>query len=116
MRILLTSAFILVTLLSARGAIQNSQTPQSPAFVKSTELNSAAVKLFNEGRYEEALPLETQALELREKAVGPDDAELVPILKNLGEIYKSMARNQESAASFDRALKLAEKAYGPNDI
>ena len=116
MRILLASAFILAALLSAGGAIQNSQQPQSPDFVKSTELNSAAVKLFNEAKYDEALPLETQALELREKAVGPNDAELIPILKNLGEIHKSMARSQESAASFERALKLAEKAYGPNDI
>ena len=116
MRIFLTSALLVSSLLPALGAIQNPQSSQSPDFVKSTELNAAAVKLFNEAKYDEALPLETQALELREKAVGPNDAELIPILKNLGEIYKSMARSQESAVSFDRALKLAEKAYGPNDI
>ena len=116
MRIIFAAAFIVATLLSVSGIPQNSQQPQSPDFVKSTELNSAAVKLSNEAKYAEALPLETQALELREKAVGPNDAELIPILANLGVIYRSMARNEDSVSSFERALKLAEKAYGPNDI
>src|SRR2546421_6976702 len=106
----------MTTLLSAHGTPQNSQQVQSPDFVKSTELNSAAVKLSNEAKYVEALPLEMQALELREKAVGPNDAELIHILTNLGMIYRSMARNADSISSFERALKLAEKAYGPNDI
>jgi len=71
--------------------------------------------LFNEGKYDEALQLETQALELREKALGADHAELIPILINLGEIHKRGSLEQ-STVYFRRALKLAEKAYGPNDI
>src|SRR5260221_14409523 len=104
MKNLLASAFIITTLLSAHGTAQNSQQPQSPDFVKSTELNSAAVKLSNEAKYAEALALETQALELREKALGPNDAGLIPILTNLGVIYRSMARNEDSISSFERAL------------
>ncbi|MFN2578555.1 MAG: tetratricopeptide repeat protein [Pyrinomonadaceae bacterium] len=115
MKVLLALVFIVASLLPARGEIQNSQAFQSPEFVKSTELNAAAVKLFNEGKYDEALPLETQALELREKAVGHDNAELIPLLTNLGEIWKRKDLDR-SATNFDRALKLTEKTYGQNDI
>jgi tetratricopeptide (TPR) repeat protein len=101
--------------LPAHGPVGKSQQPQSTDLVRSTELNAAAVKLFNQGKYDEALPLETQALALREKALGPDHAELIPILTNIGEIHKRKDLDQ-STAYFNRALKLAEKTYGQNDV
>ncbi|HSP64325.1 MAG TPA: TonB family protein [Pyrinomonadaceae bacterium] len=104
-----------MSLLSAPGAVSDPQQAQSLDFVKSNELNSEAVKLFNQGKYDEALPLATQALALREKALGPDHAELIPILTNIGEIYKRKDLDQ-SIAYFNRALKLAEKTYGQNDV
>lgn len=106
---------MIASLVSAHGAIQNSQQTQSSDLIKSNDLNSAAVRLFNEGKYDEALPLETEALELRVRVLGPDSAELIPLLTNLGQIHKRGSLEQ-SAAYFNRALKLAEKAYGPKDI
>ena len=43
-------------------------TPQEEA----TRLNQQAVELYQAGRYQEALPLQQRALEINEKALGPE--------------------------------------------
>jgi TonB family protein len=107
--------FLMALLISVNGTIQNPQQTQSPDFIKSNELNSAAVKLFNEGKYDEAFPLALQALSLRTAAVGLNDPELIPLLTNLGEITKRKDL-ELSSNYYTRALGLAEKAYGQTDI
>jgi TonB family protein len=105
----------MVLLLAIHSVAAVAQDTQSPDYVKSTELNATAVALFNQGKFEQALPLATQSLELRTKVLGPEHSELIPLLTFLGQIYKRI-NVQQSAAHFRRALKLAEKSYGSNDI
>jgi TonB family protein len=114
MKDILFLSLILTSLISTSAA-QTSQATQSPDVIKSNELNAAAVKLFEEGKYDEALPLETQAMELREKALGDSDPTLIPLLTNLGEMFKR--KDQAQAGNyFKRALKLAENSYGHDDL
>jgi TonB family protein len=116
MRVAFAVTNALAALLVMHCAIATAQQSSSPDFVKSIELNTAAIKLFGDVKYHEALPLETEALALREKALGPDHVDLLPLMLNLGEILKRLGKLEEAGDVFNRALKIGEKAFGPNDI
>jgi len=79
-------------------------------------LNSLVLKLYGEGKYDEAIPLAKRALELREKALGPDHQGLIAPLLNLGELYRSKQKLGEAKSYYERALSIGEKAFGPNDL
>src|SRR5712671_1681051 len=95
------------------------QTPSSspsPGLVESYELTAKVLKLYGEGNYDEALPLAKRALELREAALGHNHEGLVPLLLNLGELYKAKQKLSDAHSSFERALRISEKAFGPDDL
>ena len=49
--------------------------------------NNQAIKLYGEGKYAEAIPLAERALEIREKALGPDHPDVATSLSNLAGLY-----------------------------
>lgn len=110
-----TLGICFLSFLSTATVAQTSQPVQSPASVESRELNSRAVKLYDEGNYDEALPLAKRALELSEKALGAEHQDLLPLLLNLGELYRVKKKWGDAEACFDRALKITEKTVGPED-
>jgi TonB family protein len=110
--LLTVAAFLLAT---SAGFGQSTQ-KQSPELVQSTQLNSEVLKLYNEGKYDEALPLAKRALELREKALGATHENLIPLLVNLGEIYRAKKKPGEARSYLERALQLSEKSFGPEDL
>ncbi len=65
-----------------------------------------------QGRYEEAEPLFHQALDLAERAFGPDDLEVSSVLNNLAVLYKYTGRFAEAGRLYQRALSITEKALG----
>jgi TonB family protein len=84
--------------------------------VESRDLNTKVVKLFGEGKYDEALPLAKRALQLRETALGLTHQDLIPLLTNLGEIYAVKKKPSDARTNFERALAIAEKSLGENDL
>jgi TonB family protein len=112
------SCFVFAPINGQPGAFLASQPPQgqSPDLVKSRELNATVMKLYGEGKYDEAIPLARRALELREKALGPDHKDLVPLLANLGELFRSKRKYSDAESYFARALKVNEKAFGKDDL
>jgi TonB family protein len=102
--------------VSGAVAIASGQVAPSPELAESRELNSKVLKLYSEAKYDEALPLAKRALELREKALGPAHEELVPLLTNLGELYKVKKQPGQARSYFERALTIQEKTLGENDI
>lgn len=56
----------------AQSAQNSSPKAQTPALTEAANLNAQAIKLFREGKYNEALPLAKRAVELREKELGED--------------------------------------------
>lgn len=108
---------ILVSLFYAHPVYAQSSKPaESPELAKSREITREVLKLFSEGEFEKALPLAQSALDLREKALGSNDQDLIPLLINLAEINNSLKRLEKSESFFNRALKIAEIAYGAEDI
>jgi TonB family protein len=80
------------------------------------ELNAKVAQLYNERKYEEALPLAQQVIELVTTSFGPTDSHLIAPLINLGDLYVAMSRLDNAKSSFERALEIAEKNLGPQDI
>jgi TonB family protein len=109
-RILITVSIVLI--LSAHLAAQT----ESPQLAESRDLNAKVIKLFGEGKYDEALPLAKQALQLREAALGPKHQDLIPLLTNLGEIYWAQKKPGDARSYVERALAIAETSFGENDL
>ena len=76
-------------------------------------LNQQVIKLYQEGRYREAIPLAEQALAIREKALGPEHPDLAASLHNLAEIYRTLGDYAKAEPLYRRSLAIREKALGP---
>lgn len=116
MRLSLKCVFCLIWMLLVTVRMTAAQTNDSPELIASRELNSKVIKLYGEGKYDEALPLAKRALELREEALGTSHEDIIPLLTNLGELYRAKRKFGDARSSFERALAIAEKAFGPDDI
>jgi len=95
---------------------QTTPARQTPELVESQELTVKVLKLYGEWNYDEALPLAKRALVLREAALGRNHPDLVPLLLNLGEVYKAKQKLSDAHSSFERALQISEKAFGADDV
>jgi len=76
-------------------------------------LNAQAVALYKEGKYEEAIKPQKQALMMWEKELGKEHKLIATGSTNLGEMHQALKRYDEAAHAFRRALKVEEKLLGP---
>ncbi len=114
--IALTVCFLTCFAFAENCIAQTPSSSQSPGLVESYELTDKVLKLYSEGNYDEALPLAKRALELREAALGRNHEDLIPLLLNLGELYKAKQRLSDAHSSFERALRISEKVFGADDV
>ena len=105
----------LLCLALAATSIGQTAQSQNSDLVESRELNSRVVQLYREHKYDEALSLAKRALDLREKALGTEHQDLIPVLINLGEVYRAKQKLSEAQSSYERALQIGEKAFGAED-
>lgn len=95
----------------------NFKSPQeTPELQEATTLTASVVKLFNQGKYEEALPLAKRALQIREKALPRTDQRVADSLTNLGEIYIGKEDYRAARDTFKRLLQVLEERFGPEDL
>ncbi len=80
------------------------------------DLNNRAVSFRSQGRYAEAEPLFRSALDIMERAKGPEHLDVAIILNNLGEIHYVQGRYAEAEPFYQRALAIKEKMLGPDDL
>jgi TonB family protein len=107
----------------AGGQDAGSQTPapqeqnkvNAQALAEASQLSRAVVKLFNEKKYNEALPLAKRALELRESTLGPEHELVQGALLNLAETYSVLNKSGEALKLLDRLMKTHETKFGPDD-
>jgi TonB family protein len=83
------------------------------ALEEAAQLSRTVVKLYNEGKYDKALPLAKRAVELRETALGTDDERVQTALLNLFEVYTAMRKYGEAQKLIERLLATREKQVGP---
>ena len=68
--------------------------------------------LYQAGKYQEAIPIARQLLELREKMNGPEHPSTAPSVNNLAELYRAMGDYAKAEPLYRRALAIKEKALG----
>lgn len=68
-----------------------------------------AVRLFNAGKFEEALPFAKNAIVAREKSVGKNHLSVASAWRNLAYIENKLNKPKEAEAAFDNALSIYEK-------
>lgn len=98
-------------------ATQNQRgAPQASAeMAEAASLTASVMKLYQEGKYDEALPLAKRVLEISERVLKPDDESIILALINMGEIQLARGRPDEATKPFERALKACERTKGPAD-
>jgi TonB family protein len=84
----------------------------SPELVEATRLSRDAVKLYEEKKYDAALPLAKRAVELREKVLGPDHELLASSLNDVARIYLGLEKFDNADSLYKRSLVILEKKFG----
>ncbi len=75
----------------------------------------AAVSCCMQGHYAEAESLFKRALQLEEKASGPNSTAVANCLDNLADVYRQQDELAEAVPCYERALQIKENALGAND-
>jgi len=102
--------------LESTGAagIQNRQgATQSTNLDEAERLNEEVNRLYNAGKYDEALSLAERALEIGEKALGSEHPTVATSLNNLAALYHAKGDYTKAEPLYQRALGIWEQALGP---
>jgi len=76
-------------------------------------MNRSVMVLYDDGQYAEAIPLALQALEIRERALGPEHPNVAVSLNNLALLYATLGSYAKAEPLYLRALAILEKSFGP---
>jgi CHAT domain-containing protein/tetratricopeptide (TPR) repeat protein len=77
-------------------------------------LSDRIIKLYQAGKFAEAVPLARRALAIQEKALGPNDPAVADMLGTLAVLYNGQGRYAEAEPLYSRALAIQEKVLGPD--
>jgi len=89
-----------------------SSTEQSAQLAEAKRLNNQAVQLYEEGKYDKAIPLAKRALAIHEKLLGKEHPDLSTSLNNLALLYDSRGSYAEAESLYLRSLAIDEKVLG----
>ena len=111
---------LVLTLLSASGfpppGVAQNQSPESAELAEAKKLSLEVVKLYQAGKYDEAILLAKRAVELKEKALGKEHTSLADSLNNLGALYMAKEEYRDADAAYKRSLAIYEKAEGAESL
>jgi len=107
------SLLFFATLLFAN-SFDSSQ--QSAELDEANTLTTSVIKLFNQGKYDEALPLARRVLQIREKLLPRTDPQIASALNNLGELYTAKKDYKAGIEVYLRVLQIHEEVFGREDV
>src|SRR5437016_2380297 len=87
---------------------------QTPEASDSGYLYREVEKLYEKGRYDEAITRGERLLGLREKEVGQQNPEIAKILLRLASLYRATSVSDKAEPYYRRAIAIGEKSFGPN--
>jgi CHAT domain-containing protein/tetratricopeptide (TPR) repeat protein len=103
----------LVLLLFALGVVPVA-VAQEGSLQDAEALSRQVLQFYQQGRFNDAVPLALQALEITEKARGPEHPETAASLNNLALLYEETGAYAQAEPLYRRALAINEKALGRN--
>jgi len=77
------------------------------------QFNQQAMELYQQGKYQEALPLLQRALTICEKVLGPEHDDTAISLSNLAMLHYNLGQYDKALLLNQRALEIREKVLGP---
>lgn len=105
--------FIVIILLVFKSSAQTNA--QSSELKEAEQLSAQVVRLYQSGKFNDALPLAERALILREKALGADTELVAAALRNLAEVQLARKNTKEAEVTYDRYLSVYGKAVGESN-
>jgi CHAT domain-containing protein/Tfp pilus assembly protein PilF len=84
------------------------------ALAEAKRLNQQAVELYQQGKYNEAIPLAEKALAIFKKVLGDNHPDTATSLNNLALLYKSQGRYSEAEPLLKQALAIRKAQLGDN--
>jgi CHAT domain-containing protein/Tfp pilus assembly protein PilF len=88
-------------------------TESDRALHEARKLNSEFSRLYQGGKYDEALPLGERILEIRERTLGSDHPDVARSVHNLALLYDFKGDFARSEPLYQRALVIRERVLGP---
>lgn len=89
-----------------------------PAFADEVlwdQLQSRAGDLYQQKKYDDAIKLQREALEVAKKTFGEDDNKVAESMDNLAIYLQAVGNNDEAEELYKKALAILEKNLKPND-
>jgi CHAT domain-containing protein/tetratricopeptide (TPR) repeat protein len=113
--VLVLAAALLAVGWAGRALAQDAKGGRSGDAAEARRLAAEGNRLYDAQRYDEALPLFARALEIREKVLGPNRAEVGESASDLGSAYYRAKQDYVHAESLlKRGVAIREKALGPD--
>jgi TonB family protein len=107
----------LLTILCTSLLLLLSLAPQdSPELKEASELGDSVVKLFNDGKYDDALKLAKRALEIRERLLPANDPRVGTSLNNLAEVYIAKRDYGKARDTYLRLLQHQAERFGADNV
>ncbi|MCA1625175.1 MAG: tetratricopeptide repeat protein [Acidobacteria bacterium] len=101
---------VLFVLISFAVLCVSAQTSQlSPTLQEAQKISAEVVKLYQQKKYDEALPLAERAISIRESELGKNHISVAQALRNLAYIQLQRERRKEAGKVFENALEIYEK-------
>jgi hypothetical protein len=110
------TTFTLMMFAMSNDTWSRARTVQSSDVAEANRLTNNAIKLYDAGKYDQAIPLLIQALGIAEKSAGMDNPIVAIILDNLATVYLAKKEYGEAEAALQRSLRIREKAFGANSL
>ena len=76
-------------------------------------LNRQVLQLYQQGKYQEAIPLAEKVLAITKGRLGPEHPNIATSLRNLAFLYASTGDYARAEPFFEEALQIRQKALGP---
>ncbi|MEA5517358.1 tetratricopeptide repeat protein [Limnoraphis robusta] len=91
---------------------QTTSSQQSPELEEARQLHQQAYQLYEQGKYNEAIPLAERLLEIGQRLLGENHPYVATSLSNLAELYRLQGRYTEAEPLFIRELEMYQKLLG----
>ena len=110
---ILTKRLLIVLILGVTLLVGTPGWPDENSLQKAEELNQEVRRLYNQGRYAEAIPLAEKNLLIREQVLGAKHLSTVTTLHNLAALYMATGAYDKAEPLYKRSLTMMDIIMGP---